>query len=69
MIKITDVEFDRILAEILDESPASTLLSVPGVYEVVSEHFNNDVLRCWEHAHRKTPIPQQKSPNALGRSW
>ena len=41
----TDSErFDEKLAEILDKNPASHLLSIPGVYEVVSEHFNNDVL-------------------------
>jgi hypothetical protein len=43
-MKITQEQFDDALASILDESPASHLLSVPGVYEAVSEHFNNDVL-------------------------
>lgn len=37
-------EFDRVLEEIMDEKPASVLLSIPGVYEAVSEHFNNGVL-------------------------
>ena len=36
--------FDEKLAEIIDEQPASNLLSLPGVYEILSEHFNNDVL-------------------------
>jgi hypothetical protein len=36
--------FDTKLMELMDEQPASHLLSVAGVYEVVSEHFNNDVL-------------------------
>lgn len=36
--------FDIKLMEILDEQPASHLLSIAGIYEVVSEHFNNDVL-------------------------
>jgi hypothetical protein len=43
-IKITNEEFDEALSKLLDESPASHLLSVPGVYEILSEHFNNDVL-------------------------
>jgi hypothetical protein len=41
---ITDEEFDEALKEILDESPASTLLSIPGIYEILSEHFHNDVI-------------------------
>ena len=41
-------DFDRILEEIMDEKPASALLTVPGVYEAVSEHFNNTVIERWE---------------------
>ena len=41
---ISQEQFDAALARILDESPASHLLSVPGVYEAVSEYFNNAVL-------------------------
>ena len=42
-------EFDRILEEIMNEksSPAA-LLSIPGIYEIVSEYYNNEVLRRWE---------------------
>lgn len=45
--KMTQDEFDRILAEIMNEQPAANLLTIPGVYEAVSEHFNNDVLDRW----------------------
>ena len=41
---VSQEEFDEKLAELMDKKPASALLSVPGVYEAVSEHFNNDVL-------------------------
>ena len=43
---ISDEEFDRTLAEIIDyDNPrASMLLSVPGIYEILSEHYNNDVI-------------------------
>lgn len=41
---VTDQMFDQKLAEILDRSPASHLLFIPGVYEVLSEEFNNTVL-------------------------
>lgn len=36
--------FDDILHEIVLEE-AAHLLSIPGVYEVLSEHFNNEVLK------------------------
>jgi hypothetical protein len=45
--EITNVEFDRILTDILDERPASELLSVSGVYEALVEEFNNEILRRW----------------------
>ena len=45
---ITDDMFDSKLIEILDEHPASHLLKVPGIVEIVSEHFNNDVLDALE---------------------
>jgi hypothetical protein len=50
-MNITQEAFDAKLAEIMDESPASSLLSIPGVYEAVSEYFNNDVLAKLEEDH------------------
>ncbi len=41
---VTQELFDEKLEEILDEQTGSTLLAIPGLYEVVSEHFNNQVL-------------------------
>lgn len=46
--KMTQEDFDRILEEILSDYKGNQLLLIPGIYEVVSEHFNNDVLRQWE---------------------
>lgn len=45
--EMTNQEFDSILATILDENPASFLLFIDGVYEILAEHFNNDVLDRW----------------------
>lgn len=45
--KMTNEEFDNILQELVKEN-ASTLLTIPGAYEVFSEHFNNEVLHIWE---------------------
>ena len=46
--KMTQEDFDRLLGAVMDEDgPASNLLTIPGIYEVVSEHYNNDVLDRW----------------------
>lgn len=37
--------FDAKLEEILDEMTGAQLLAIPGLYEVVSEELNNEVLR------------------------
>lgn len=41
---ITDEEFDAKLVEIINRTPASHLLTVPGVYEALREEYNNAVL-------------------------
>ena len=49
--KITDEEFDTALfdyvREEFDDNPANLLL-IPGVYEIVAEHLNNEVLEYIE---------------------
>jgi len=47
-MNISQEEFDNMLIEIMNEEPAGNLLSIPGVYEAVSEEFNNEVLRRLE---------------------
>ena len=49
--KMTTQEFDDILSDVVDEEPASTLLSIGGIYEILAEHFNNEVLRLWKEKH------------------
>lgn len=46
--KMTNDDFVRILAILVNQSPASHLLSIPGVYELVSEDYNNMVLEYWD---------------------
>lgn len=47
---ITDEQFDLLLADVMDTkyTVPSELLLIPGIYEVVSEELNNDVLAAWE---------------------
>lgn len=45
----TTDEFQEALVEMLDcDYSASDLLDIPGVYEIVSEHLNNDVIEWWK---------------------
>jgi hypothetical protein len=44
--EMTNEEFDEILGEIVNNKQTD-VLAVPGVYEILSEHFNNDVLDRW----------------------
>lgn len=48
--KMSTEDFDRLLADVMDDdnAKASSLLAVPGIYEVVSEHYNNAVLAAWD---------------------
>lgn len=45
---VTTEMFDEALQELLSKETGSDLLSIPGVYEVLSEHFNNEVLEKLE---------------------
>jgi len=46
--EMTNEDFDSILEDILDEQSGSSLLMIPGAYEVLAEYFNNEVLDRWE---------------------
>ena len=46
--KMKQEDFYRILETIIRKQPASVLITIPGLYEVISEHFNNEVLEEWE---------------------
>lgn len=44
--EITQEQFDNYLELIIDETytPPNSILLVPGIYEILSEYHNNDVL-------------------------
>lgn len=46
--KMSDTAFDRILLEVMNKDGMGNVLTVPGVYEAVSEHYNNEVLDTWD---------------------
>lgn len=41
---VTTEMFDEELREILEGEHAPDLLSIPGIYEILAEHFNNEIL-------------------------
>jgi len=47
MKPITRKDSDRLLADIIDNDIVF-LLSIPGVYQILSEHYHNDVLAAWK---------------------
>ena len=46
MVMMTDEDFNEILKRIMNEEGAN-MLSIPGVYELVSEYYNNDIIDEW----------------------
>ena len=41
---VTDEMFDEALMEIVDKQVITSLIRIEGVYELVKEHYNNEVL-------------------------
>lgn len=58
--KMSTEDFDRILADVMDNDndKPSELLSLAGIYEVVSEHYNNTVLDEWAQQNPKLAYPE-----------
>jgi hypothetical protein len=46
--KMTQQDFDNILFEKLENMKASEIIRLPGIYEIVSEEFNNEILSEWD---------------------
>jgi len=47
--KMKTEDFDNILMNILEGMQASELIHIAGIYEIVAEEFNNEVLRRYEN--------------------
>ena len=43
---MTNEDFNRLLCDLIDKHnvKASQLLSVPGIYEILSEEYNNEII-------------------------
>ena len=62
MKTITTKDFDRLLADIIDNDLLFHLLSIPGFYQILSEHYNNDVLAAWETEQQTEDKVDYKQP-------
>jgi len=51
MNTITTKDFDRLLANIIDND-IFFLLSIPGVHQLLSQHYSDAVLAAWETERR-----------------
>lgn len=45
---VTSEEFDAALLELLEDSTPAEILAVPGVYEALSEAWNNEAIKLVE---------------------
>lgn len=55
---LTQDQFDGILEGIVDGMTAAQILAVAGVYEVLSEALNEDILDRWEEDHPEDVIDE-----------
>lgn len=46
--RLSQDRFDAILEALVDGMTAAQLLSIEGVYEILAEELNNDILTTWE---------------------
>jgi hypothetical protein len=48
---VTSEIFDQFLRSVLDTKSIDDLLEIPGIYGILAEHFNNEVLEAWEESY------------------
>lgn len=62
LLSLSTEKFNEIFESILDDTDVSEIMSIPGVREIVQEHFNNDVIEKWE---AKYPASYFRLPKAI----
>ena len=50
-MKITDEQFDAALVALMEQESMGQILRIPGVYEVIADHFNNEAIDLATEAH------------------
>lgn len=67
--KMTDDEFNGILKEIVDGMSGAEILAIAGVYEVLREELNNEVLERWAGEHPELAWPEDDTEGEVEESW
>lgn len=62
---ISQEEFDSKLEEIVSTMTAASLLSYGGIYEILSEELNNDVIEAWEASTFKERLKDAETAGSL----
>lgn len=52
---MTHDDFVRLVTELAEIDGAAIILGIPGVWEILSEHYNNDALDLWTTEQEVTP--------------
>ena len=56
--KMTTEDFENTLRKLVNSMPNGILLLIPGVYEIVAEYYNNEVLELWADANPEKAYPE-----------
>ena len=66
--KMTHSDFEDCIRSKIEDTPVYELMAVPGVWELISEHFNDDVLDIWWNSNienAKARIQKKKADKFL----
>jgi hypothetical protein len=58
---VTSDIFDTKLRDIVASMRAEEILDLPGVYEIVSEYLNNEVLKALEFEHDESSAEEEET--------
>lgn len=58
--KMTDSDFDRYLTEAVRSLSAEQWLAIPGIYDVMREAYNNEVLDAWSNDNPELAYPEDE---------
>ena len=56
--QMTQEEFDSILEEIVDKMSTAEIIMVSGIYELMAEELNNEVLNTWVNRNESKAYPK-----------
>ncbi len=51
--RITQNEFDKILFKILSKKSINDIIKIPGIYDILSDFYINDIFDFWEKDKKK----------------